>query len=338
MIIGQANQNEINNFEKNSHNYLTNYGKLFIINADGYVNGMQIIKIFRRYIMKNLKISLTAIIFAIILMISTGVFANTGVAEVDPTHKIAMPSSLSNGEGVVTGISSYQFVEITQAKYNSIKQIEAQYELIQMYVKYAANPTDENLTRQWSEACDKYTKQYGGTVTDVLNKYGMGPDSLTLCENAWIVELGDFDSSKWTPANNNKISIDLTTFKGTKYYVAWVRVGDTYDAEAYRLVGTKKDEPKPENNTVTNNTVNNNTVQNNTVENNTVQNNTINNNTVANTTKNETPKDNTTVVKKDDTTTTKSIPYTGVGSAILGLIGLAGGAAGVSYRKYSKIK
>lgn len=261
--------------------------------------------------MKNLKISLTAIIFAIILTISTGVFANTGVAEVDPDHKITMPSSLSDGKAVVSGISSYQFVEINEAKYNNIKKIEAQYKLIEILVESNNDPDNENLTQKLNTATQEYKNNYGESATDVFNKYGNGPDILKLCENAWVVALGDFDSSKWVNANNGEISIDLSTFKGTKYYVGWVKSADTYDAEAYKVDGTKKDEQKPENNTP-----------------------------VDNTPKNETPvkKDNTITPKKDNTTVSKTIPHTGANSLVLGLITIAGTVAGISYKKYSKIK
>ena len=108
--------------------------------------------------MKNLKISLTAIVVAILLTISTGVYAYTGVGDVDPDYAISMPGTLSNGAGNVSGVSGameYQFVEITEAKYNEIKKLEAQFELIQVYVSYSANPSDEGLTNSWNAACEK---------------------------------------------------------------------------------------------------------------------------------------------------------------------------------------
>ena len=262
--------------------------------------------------MKNLKNLLSVIIFAIILTISTGVFAYTGVGDVDPEFKFTMPSSLSNGEGTVSGVSgamNYQFVEITSEKYASIKKIEAQYDLIEVYVRYAENPTDEGLTTSWETACKKYTNQYGGTVTEVLNQYGVGPDILTLCRNAWIVELTNFDASKWISSSNSKISIDVSTFEGTKYYIAWIQVGDIYDAEVYMVTGTKQEEQKQEE---------------------------IKNDTTENEIKNETK---TNTIKTDNTVvSTKTLPKTGVKTSILGLLVIAVIATGVSYIKYTKIK
>ena len=136
--------------------------------------------------MKNLKISLTAIVAAIILAISTGVYAYTGIGDVDPDNNISMPGTLSNGTGSVSGVSgemNYQFVEISEAKYNAVKKLEAQYELIEVYVEYSKNPTDEGLTTKYNTACEKYAKNYGESgkdtkqvVTEVLNTYVKGPD------------------------------------------------------------------------------------------------------------------------------------------------------------------
>ena len=50
--------------------------------------------------MKNLKISLTAIIFAIILTMSASVFAHG--SQVDTMNSITMPGSLSNGSGNIS--------------------------------------------------------------------------------------------------------------------------------------------------------------------------------------------------------------------------------------------
>ncbi len=280
--------------------------------------------------MKNLKISLTAIVLAILLTISTGVYAYTGEGDVDPDYAISMPGTLSNGAGNVSGVSGameYQFVEITEAKYNEIKKLEAQFELIQVYVSYAANPTDEGLTNSWNAACEKYAKKYGNgstatnqVVTEVLNQYGIGPDILKLCRNAWIVALPNFDASKWESATSSKIELDITKFEGTKYYVAWVKSGEIYDAEAYVVKGTgsKKDDNKTDNTTKNDNTIKND---------------------------NTAKKDNGTVTPntttKTDTTASSSgkiLPKTGISSTVLGLIAVAGASAGVSYRKYRKIK
>ncbi|MCI8470205.1 MAG: hypothetical protein HFJ35_01705 [Clostridia bacterium] len=272
--------------------------------------------------MKNFKILSVAMIFmAIVLMVATSVFAYAGVGDVDPEYKISMPSSLSNGEGSVSGVSgniSYQFVEISEAKYATIKKLEAQYDLIEVYVSYAANPTDEGLTNKYNTACDKYEAQYGkGSVTEVLSHYGVDAEILTLCRNEWIAELTDFNASNWETSNGNKISIDLSTFEGTKYFIGWIKTADgIYDAEAYQVTGTKVEDQEPNKDPAeepdkkpTN----------------------TNDNTPSTKTENTTK-------KADNTTTSKTIPKTGISSTLLVLLSLAGASTGVSYIKYRKIK
>lgn len=279
--------------------------------------------------MKNLKISLTAIVVAILLTISTGVYAYAGEGEVDPNYTISMPGTLSNGAGNVSGVSGameYQFVEITEAKYNEIKKLEAQFELIQVYMNYSDNSSDEGVTNSWREACEKYAKKYGDgstetnqVVTEVLNKYGIGPDILKSCRKAWVVALPDFDASKWESATSSKVELDITKFEGTKYYVAWIKSGDIYDAEAYVVKGTGS---KKDNNT-DNTTKNDNTIKND------------------NTTKNDNGTVTPNTTTKTDTTASSSgkiLPKTGISSTVLGLIAVAGASAGISYRKYRKIK
>lgn len=262
--------------------------------------------------MKNLKISLTAIIFAIILTMSASVFAHG--SQVDTMNEITMPGSLNDGKGnVTTGLSgemSYQFVEISSSEYNTILKREAQYNLVKAFIDGAAN---------YDELAEKYEKTYNQTANGIKSEYSDedGNDiqfdeaGLSAIKGELIADLKTYNDSNWVKASGKTISLDLSTFKGTKYFIGWVRIDNTYDAEAYKVEGTKKDEQKPENNTP-----------------------------VDNTPKNETPvkKDNTTTPKKDTTTVSKTIPHTGASSLVLGLITIAGTAAGISYRKYSKIK
>lgn len=256
--------------------------------------------------MKKLKISLTAIIFAIILTMSVSVFAHG--SQVDTSNEITMPSNLSNGEGTVTssisGEMSYQFVETTKENYETLKKIEAQYNLIKAYIESAAN---------YDELAEKYEATYNQTANGIKDEYQIqfNEEGLRAIKGVWVSELPTYNDSAWTKVAGTKISLDLSTFKGTKYYIGWVKIDNTYDAEAYKVTGTKKDEQKPENNTP-----------------------------VENTTKNETPKANNTTptVKKDNTTVAKTIPHTGASTLVIGLITIAGTAAGISYKKYSKIK
>ncbi len=304
--------------------------------------------------MKSLKKSLS-IVIALILTLSTGVYAYTGEGDVDPSMSISMPSTLSEGKGDVAGAGSfsYQFVEISEEKYNEVKLIEARYDLMTIYTEWAADPTSESMTTKYNKACEEFEAKYGEKVSDILARYEQDPQLLTLIRNDWIASLTNFDDSNWTIATGSSISVDLTTFKGTKYFIGWIKTGDVYDAEVYKVVGTKTDKTE---NTVTNNTVENNTVKNNTVENNTVANNTVNNTTANNAVENNTVANNTTPVTstktdnstpvktitkpKADTTTTESqaLPYTGVSDVIVPLMVVAGVAAAISYRKYKDIK
>lgn len=270
--------------------------------------------------MKNLKISLTAIVAAIILAISTGVYAYGGESEVDPENNITMPGTLSNGVGSVSGVSgemSYQFVEISEAKYNEVKKIEAQYELLNVRVNvYNPNPTDETATAKYKSACEKYEKNYNEDVSVCFNKYGEGPDALIQCRNTWIQSLTSFDASKWESTTNGKITIDLSTFKGIKYYIGWIKTGSIYDAEVYKVTGTKKDDDKKDN----------------TTDNDDKKDNT--NSAVKNDTNNEnTPKTITT-----NKSTASSLPHTGVNDVIIALIAVASVVSGIAYIRYKKIK
>ena len=259
--------------------------------------------------MKNLKISLTTILTAILLTFSTGVYAYG--SQVDTANAITMPSALNNGTGNVTttvsGEMSYQFVEITSDKYAKIKKYEAIYNLIKAYI---------NLDSNYDTLVAEYQRTYNETANAIKDEYGIqfNEEGLNAIKGLWITELTTYSESAWVNANGTTISLDLTTFKGTKYYIAWVKIGDTVDAEAYIVTGTKKDE-EPNNNTTTNNEVSDNKTTN------------SNNDLTTN--------------KKQDTTASssgKTLPKTGVSSTVLGLIAVAGASAGISYKKYRKIK
>ena len=263
--------------------------------------------------MKNLKIALTTLVAIIILTISTGAFAYTGVGDVDPEYSIKMGSELNNGVASVSGASdfSYQFVEISEAKYNTIKRLEAEFDLIQVYVTYTSDIDHEVSAKQWEDAQAKFASIYGqgkeaaAVATEVLNKYGIGPDILTLCRNAWIVELTDFDANKWEKSTDNKLTLDLTKFTGTKYFIGWINTGSVYDAEVYKVVGTgAEQEPATTDKKEE--------------------------------TKNETKKEATPI--KTNKSTESTLPHTGVSDVIVALIATASVATGVSYIKYRKIK
>ena len=270
--------------------------------------------------MKNLKISLTAIIAAIILTISTGVYAYTGIGNVEIQ---AMPGSLSNGTATVSNASKYQFVEITSTKYTSLKKLEAQYKLLKAYLAYTADNTNTTLESAYSSECDSYYAEFGSnsetkeaTINAVLNSYTMGSTLSEECKSKWVSELDNFNASNWTNVTDNKIQIDLSTFKGTKYYIAWVETSTSgkYNAEVYKVTGTKKDDTK--NNDNTNNGTTDNTTP-----------------TVKNESTTNTPK----TISASKSTSSK-LPYTGANDVIVGLIAVATVISGIAYVRYRKIK
>lgn len=283
--------------------------------------------------MKNLKISLTMILTAIVLTISTGVYAYTG--SVDTTYEITMPTSLTNGEGTVktllAGEMKYQFVEISQEKYATIKKYGAQVELIQTYQKGEfANWESSQANEDYKAIVSKYESTYNEKVSDLYQKYeSFNSNGLSDARSLWIHELPS-PTDNWQTATDKKISIDLTTFTGTKYYVGWFKVGDVLDAEAYIATGTKKqDDPK----------------QDEPKQDEPKQDEPKKDEPKQDEPKKEEPKNNvkgnTTVSNKQDTTAStqgKTLPKTGVSSMTLGLIAIAGASAGISYRKYRKIK
>lgn len=272
--------------------------------------------------MKNLKISLTAIVAAIILAISTGVYAYTGIGNVEIQ---AMPSSLSNGTATVSNATKYQFVEITSEKYTAIKKLEAQYKLLKAYLAYTADNTNTTLESAYSSECDSYYATYGNknetrdaTINAVLNSYTMGSTMAEECKSKWVNELVEFNASNWSNVTDSKIQIDLSTFSGTKYYIAWVETSTSgkYYAEAYKVTGTKKDDDKKDN------TTNNEDKKDNT-------------NTPA---KNDTNSGNTPKTITTNKSTASSLPHTGVNDVIIALIAVASVVSGIAYIRYRKIK
>lgn len=255
--------------------------------------------------MKKFKISLTAIVATIILSISTGVYAYG--SQVDTNNVITMPSSLSNGTGTITttitGSVNYQFVEITAEKYATIKKYETIYNLISAYINGDSN---------YDSMATSYEKTYNQTANGIMTEYGIqfNEEGRNAIKGLWITELTTYSSSAWVKANGTTISLDLTTFEGTKYYIAWVQIGDVYDAEAYKVTGTKKEEKKEE---------------------------TKKEETKKEETKKEEPKNETTIKKDNTAVSGKTLPKTGVNSSILGLLAIAVIATGVSYIKYNKI-
>lgn len=263
--------------------------------------------------MNKLKISLTAMLFAIILTVSTGVFAYG--SQVDTLDGITMPSSLTNGEGTVstslTGEMSYQFVKITQEQYAKYKKYEAQYNLIKAYIKQDSN---------YDSMASNYEKTYKQTANGIMDEYGIqfNEEGLNALRNQWIADMVTYSESAWIKSTDLKIKLDLTTFEGTQYYIGWVKIGTTVDAEVYKVTGTKSNNgEKPTTPTEPS---------------------TPSTPTEPTTPGSTTSGDKTSTTNKDTTATAKTIPYAGASNMLIGLIVITSAIAGISYIRYRKIK
>lgn len=268
--------------------------------------------------MKKIKVYLTTIVTIILLAIASQVYAYG--SQVDTANVITMPSSLTNGTGkvstTITGDINYQFVEITSEKYATIKKYEAIYNLIYAYMNGDSN---------YDALATNYENTYNQTANGIMSEYGIqfNEEGYNAIRGLWITELTTYDASAWVKADGTTISLDLTTFEGTRYYIAWVKIGDTYDAEAYIITGTKQDSNDDNSNEPSQDEEKEENKNNNAS--------TENENTTNSIKESTTGKDNTT---SNQTT----LPKTGATSSILGLIAIFTVTAGISYVKYRKIK
>lgn len=255
--------------------------------------------------MKKLKVYLTAVVTMIVLAISSQVYAYG--SQVDTGNNITMPGSLSNGQGNVStslsGSMSYQFVEISSGKYSTIKKYEAILNLISAYMSGSSN---------YDSLATSYESTYNQTANGIMSTYGIqfNEEGYNAIKGLWISELTTYDASAWVASNGSTINIDLTKFTGTKYFIAWVKVGDTYDAEVYTVTGTGSNS----------------------------NGNNENGNSAADNTNVGTTKGSAST-KGDGTTATKTaLPKTGVSSYLLPLAAIPVLGAVISFIKYRKIK
>lgn len=296
--------------------------------------------------MKNLKISLTAIVAAIILAISTGVYATSQNATLNDSI-IKMPSTISNGKGEVTtslsgGTLSYQFVigKISDSTISKIQRYEEEIAIAKAYNYYVSaegstDQTDESNPNylKYEKLLNEYkTKYYPNATSEsqilaqdgvtVLNTSSAFNTSATI--NIWestIVTLYGEMENNWTEAKDGKtVELDLSTFSGTKNVVLWVRYenenGVQRRPQYYKVTGTKKDDDKKDN------TTNNEDKKDNT-------------NTPA---KNDTNSGNTPKTITTNKSTASSLPHTGVNDVIIALIAVASVVSGIAYIRYRKIK
>ena len=200
--------------------------------------------------MRKTKSILMAILTILLSTISTLVFAYNGTDEVDIKYEITMPSTLTEGKGtVVTSVSGnfkYQFVETTKEKFDKLNKLAAQLKLMQAFVTAEkANWEDNQLNEAYDALVKQYKSTYNEQVSSLYNTYGsIDENSISDVRSLWIHELPNYVSENWVNATDKQVSLDLSTFEGTKYYVAWVQIGDMYDAEVYMVNGTKTTEPE----------------------------------------------------------------------------------------------
>lgn len=296
--------------------------------------------------MKNLKITLATLVAMVVLPVST-VFAYNGV-DVDLRYEITMPAALSNGQGTVSssnaGNFKYQFVETTAAKYSTLKKLEAQLELMKAFeAGEFADWTSAEANANYEAIVNRYESTYNEKVASLYTQYGsFDANTISDVRSIWIHELPSYVEGNWVSSSDRKVSLDTTTFTGTKYYVAWVQIGDMYDAEAYVVQGTKTTEPAnttdPEDNKPSDNTTNPTDNNKDNKDNSNTSTDKSGNTTTIPSTTNTTTKDYNTGSKT--TSTASTLPKTGAADSmvILGGIALSTIGGAISYRKYRKIK
>ena len=199
--------------------------------------------------MKILKKLLVTIMILTVVFVITNANAYTG-GVVDAGDEIEISAVLNNGNAAVntsTSISNgkmyYQFVEMSKEKYDQIRKMKDELNVVDYFNKYEANETDDNYDNYIS-ARKYYKDTYGVELTN------LSPDHMDELRDQIIGNLPDY-TNDWTLTSNNTISIDLTSFSGTKYYTAWVKVESgertVYEAQIYDITGTKTDSNNSEN-------------------------------------------------------------------------------------------
>ena len=287
--------------------------------------------------MKNLKISLTTLVFAIILTISTGVFAADRSAILDDSV-IKMPGSLNNGKGTVSTTTlsgatlSYQFVldGINADKVSKIERYEQEIAIAQAYNKLtneqldASDESDPNY-KAYKDLLNAYKAKYYAGVTDesamklqdgtrINSSSAFTETKIDNWESA-IETLYGTRGDNWTNSADGKtVELDLSTFSGTKYVVLWARYtkngANQYRPQWYKVTGTKTESKNETKNETKPSTTKNN---------------------------NSTPKSISTG-KADGSSTASKLPHTGVSDVVLGALATISTVAGVSYVRYRKIK
>ena len=166
---------------------------------------------------------------------------------IDPNDNIKIGRDLTNGQTgtieVTRDISDYklyyQWVEMDEALYKQIKQLEDQLQLIQYFRIYEMSK-DLKDHDVYEAAEEQYKSIYG--------EYFLNLTEAQADENiAKIKSLFPKYAENWVETTNKTFTMDLSSFSGTKYFTLWAKVEKTdgsiiYEAEIFSLTGTKKED------------------------------------------------------------------------------------------------
>lgn len=239
--------------------------------------------------MKNFKKSVSALVIALITTVTMGVYAYTGDTD---DNNIQIIKQYENGKGIVQLAPSasagyklyYQWVDSDKNTYNDIVKINKELEVIKYYNLYtgalAAGVQDSPYGEEYEQAQKQYKATYGTEVTDFSDAHAMG------LEATKTHAFPNFENSdaKWVRSTDNTLTMDISTFSGTKYLVGWVKLVQndgttTYNAQVFKFEGTKSEDNNNNNNNNNNGDNNNdNNNNNNNGDNNNGNNNNNNNN------------------------------------------------------------
>ena len=208
----------------------------------------------------KIKTALSSVLLGTIIATAFSAYAFSGT--VDANDEISLSSYALNGTADVSiarNVSnytlSYQWVEISNDLYKQIKQYKDELEVIKAFNLYEGDQNNTTLYDQYVSAQEGYKKLYGTTLSDLSNTKASEDISI-------IRSLLPNYTDNWTKSTNNKATIDLTSFSGTKDYCLWVKLDNngqtSYDAETYEFTGTKSNSTVDESNT-TNTDTNTNT-------------------------------------------------------------------------------
>ena len=206
--------------------------------------------------MKIIKKTLIAIMILVIVLVITNANAYTG-GVVDAGDEIEISAVLNNGNATVSTSANlsnatmyYQFVEMDSEKYNQIRKLKDELNVAVYFRTYENNQTEQNYDN-YNSALNYYRTKYGETLTNFRDSH------IEELKSQIIGNLPDY-TNDWILTSNKTISIDLSSFSGTKYFTSWVKIQNgtrtVYDAQIYDVTGTKTNSSQSNNTNTGNNT------------------------------------------------------------------------------------